>query len=853
MWISYSDSEVEKFHPICEEALNKSLSLLNLGGEYEVLHHDLVKSLEMDFVVKNINTGKHLCVIEVKRTPSDLKSLRYQIQAMSYVQESVVKSEKPYYILTNLEQALCFRFDSSRPSVVQQVLQPGLELIDSFDNCPTKEAFIDKLSLYFKEKLINFISNDYMYLETLNQFKEYIESVTGNPRYWKSYLAVFLYEYIRGSLKSSGRNELKDINLFKNDIAKICREGSRVNFEGIFGYQDNQFASEIKNIDSESLNDIFNLGLKNSSGDSIADLLHLIVSRGNEHNGEVSTDIELGRFVAQIALNLQGNLSEGEYICDPAAGSGALLSSALKVFKVEANQVVANDINERLLELLTLRIGLEYPKTISKNKSPKVTNSNIADLSQDYFKDIKVLVLNPPFVAGINCIKSKDKIYDAIRKLSSNEPVSYFGQMPLEGPFLELITQLVQPGTTIACILPKTHLVGRGKESELVRKLILNNLGVRVIFSYPGNSIFNNVTKDTCVLVGKAMMPGEDVRIISSYKNIPDLDIKSFNEVLNAKPSKKFVSMMAGIEAKTSSTKLLKQQMVDGWRDFNSEMEESIVFVNKIFYNSQYLIELNESRFKIKRGAVANNGASDLLFINSNQQFFNSIFKPNFVFKVGLRNANSDSFNLNEGDSKFFDVSLDTDDNISNIIDIYMTIVPGNKGKQDKKVKSKQELLGILEKESLYFTKENSVLIPRNLRSKGRIYLTNKEFYVSTNFFILSCDNYTEALLVSTWMTTVFYQLICEVSSKDQEGTRKMEGKDIKSTWIPRVDSIPSDLIKRLNDIKNEIDFLDLHNPYIRSVDRIWGEYIFGDRADKIMDDTSRLLSFLVDRRDKKE
>ena len=852
MWISYDDSEVGKFHPICEDALNNALKMLGCDNKYEVKHHDKVKSLEMDFVIKNVQTGKHICVIEVKRTPSNLTSLRYQIQAMSYVQESLTNCEKPYYILTNLEKAFCFRYDSSRPSVVQQVLKPGLQCIENFNNCPDQQVFIDKLSLYFKDRISDFISDKYSYLETLSKFKEYIEPVINNPIYWKSYLAVFLYEYIRGSLQSKGRFDLKDINLFRKNIVHICQEGNRVNFSGIFNDKNYNFTNSINKIDSESLNDIYKLGLQNSSGDSIADLLHQMVSKGNEHNGEVSTDIELGRLLALIAYHVNGELESNEYICDPAAGSGALLSSAIKVFQAEANQVIANDINVKLLELLSLRLGLEYPKTISKRKSPKVTHNNIADLGADYCKDVKVLVLNPPFVAGINSTEKKPKIYEAIKRLSLEPPITDIGQMPLEGPFLELVTHLVEPGTTIACIIPKTHLVGRGKESAVIRRLILSNLGVRVIFSYPGSKIFNNVVKDTCVLVGKAMDPAEKVTVFSSYSDIPDLNVTSFNQAFSTKYSNKFVSVSPGLEAKVVATKLLKKQIVDGWRDFNSEMEESRIFVNKYFYLSRSLMKIGESKVDIKRGSVGNKGASDLLFISSKKDLFDRISKYSFKLKLGLRNAKLESFILNNGDSKFLSTCSNSTEDVKKAIDLYIETSTKSTGKQQKVLKSRDQLYDILKKDEAYLTPKNSVLLPRNLRSKGRVYLTNEEFYVSTNFLILSPNSYNDALIISTWMSTIFYQLICEVSSKDQEGTRKMEKKDIESTLIPRINCNAPKLLKDLNSIRDSIEFVDLSSPKAREVDKIWADYMFGDEAEEIIEDTIRLLSYLVVRRNNK-
>lgn len=52
MWLNYSDSEVNKFHPVCEKALKLALKRLKKEKKYVVAHHDYVGSLEMDFCHK---------------------------------------------------------------------------------------------------------------------------------------------------------------------------------------------------------------------------------------------------------------------------------------------------------------------------------------------------------------------------------------------------------------------------------------------------------------------------------------------------------------------------------------------------------------------------------------------------------------------------------------------------------------------------------------------------------------------------------------------------------------------------------------------------------------------------------
>lgn len=44
MWISYSDSEVNRFHPICERALNYALRIIGKETQYEEYEEVLVKS-----------------------------------------------------------------------------------------------------------------------------------------------------------------------------------------------------------------------------------------------------------------------------------------------------------------------------------------------------------------------------------------------------------------------------------------------------------------------------------------------------------------------------------------------------------------------------------------------------------------------------------------------------------------------------------------------------------------------------------------------------------------------------------------------------------------------------------------
>ena len=59
---------------------------------------------------------------------------------------------------------------------------------------------------------------------------------------------------------------------------------------------------------------------------------------------------------------------------------------------------------------------------------------------------------------------------------------------------------------------------------------------------------------------------------------------------------------------------------------------------------------------------------------------------------------------------------------------------------------------------------------------------------------------YDHAVVLATWATTVFYQLLCELTCKNQEGTRKMEVRDILSTYAPKFEEVSSITRKRLQE-----------------------------------------------------
>ena len=845
MWISHFDSEVNKFHPICEKALNNALQRVFKNTEYEVLHHEYTGTLEMDFVIQNKITGQYLCVIEVKKTPSDVNSARYQYQAMSYVQ-NLSSVGKPYYILTNLEYVFAFRFDSKRPKVVQQMLEPGLVHIGNFSDF-TQAEFEEKLSDFFSGMISNFIDDRYKYLVTLDQFEKHMRNLTGNSAKWKSSLVILLYEYIRGAFVSIGRGDLPyDVRNFRNSIERICTEAATVNFKEIFTYSTNSHDAKAT-VPNDILSKIFDFGRQSISGDSVAGLLHSIVSTDKEHEGEVPTDLELARVVAVLAKVIVGEVKDDKFICDPAVGSGNLISSAADIFAVAPNQLKANDVNERLLELLSLRIGLSFPKIITNHNSALLTANNIADLPAEFFEDVSVIVMNPPFVAGINCTDRKQKILARIRKIRNKKAVTDIGQMNLEGVFLELICSLCKSDTVISCIFPKTHLVARGKEAVELRKLLLNDFGLRIIFSYPEEGLFEDVTKGTCVLVGQIGSNADSVKLISSSSLVSDIDLHLFESTIKGSlPSNKFETLSPGIDGLSLTKVQLSEIIESGWRQVCREFDDALAFQKSHFETNDILIKMSamdSGALPRKRGAAGNSGASDLLMVDKDKEFFKH-FKELPTISA-MRNAKYGEMIVSEGDTIYFDVTKISDADLEKIVDYYIKM-PKREGRQQKKEKTRVELIELLKTVFQKSSFANSVLIPRGIRSLGKVYVAESTAVVSTNFIAISFISKEEALIFASWVSTIFYQLICEINAKPQEGMRKMEVGDIEETFIPVLSKISYEQRTKLIEESANINFLILNSPRIRKIDRMWANVLFGREADARLMEARRLLEFLA-------
>ena len=829
MWISENDKEVECFHPVCAQALTRALEELGMD-RYEVQHHRYVGSLEMDLVVANKTTNKIFCVIEVKRTIAAVYSSRYQYQAMSYVQAlRDTEKETNYYILTNLECSCLFKYSASRPAVYNQILEPGVLFNYKFEDVSEAE-FKEALKDQYKDLLLKIVNGYNQYVLSFSDFAASVHDAMPDINKWNTSLAFLFYEYIRGSFQSISRSDFRNISFFRNSILAICIEASKVNFKGIFGLPVNEYNSRFSP-SGRLLSELYSLGANYKDADAICNIMHSVISQGHEHEGEVATDTELAQVLMALVHVFCPTLNQNDQIGDPAAGSGTLLSAATRIYRdINPSQLVANDINRNLLQLLTLRLGLTFPETITKDNFPIVQVSDIAQLPPSFFEHIKVLVLNPPYLAATaeSCINRKRRLVDRIKAITGNESVTNLGQASLECPFIELVTAYAYPGTVIACIIPNTHLTGQGSSDIAFRSFLLSSFGLKLIFTYPLSALFEGVSQNTSIIIGVKGTTPETVSCVKSIRLISELNpefLSDINQIPNN--TDEFIEITDGILGCSKNTDDLRRENANGWNFLNPVILEGMRFIDSHVTKSSVIVPITHTNYRdFRRGCVGNSGASDLLFVSTLSEFYNAV-QSRIVnnLAAGMRNSDYPSFLVGKGDKLFFDSTSLSDKDLKPILEEFRLNYVRVGGRQRRDTKSTNDYIRILRAEQNHFVPANSVLLPRASRRTGSAYVCTERTFISTNFMAVPTSTKREATIIASWMCSIFYQIELETVSKNNNGMRKVERVNIDKTHIPDINSLTEEEVGRIMTTPIQT-FLDIREPRIREIDRVWARIL---------------------------
>lgn len=80
--------------------------------------------------------------------------------------------------------------------------------------------------------------------------------------------------------------------------------------------------------------------------------------------------------------------------------------------------------------------------------------------------------------------------------------------------------------------------------------MLLHLFGLHTIFNYPGEGLFDSVTEETCIFVGKVLQRANDVLVYSSDVKVADIDLHDLQCDAGGYSRTDFMSVFPGVEAR---------------------------------------------------------------------------------------------------------------------------------------------------------------------------------------------------------------------------------------------------------------------------------------------------------------
>ncbi len=847
----YTDDEVKCFHPVFEACAIKAIANMGLEKTIRVMHHRSFNGITVDFSIERIQTSKIVLLVEIKRTQSAVESTRYRHQALSYRKEADHMSETNYYILTNLEKTELFRYDQGKSRVSSQLIHGSPFIAGSF-NQKDRDLFIVNLTKQIEIILNIAITDQGKYDDNIEKLYYSLEDKINNYPEWHKTLMPFSYEYIRGASanysKLSEKIKLYRWNAVENytsQPSRISEKGSSIDFEHVFKKPFPQ-SNDADAFNNELLENAYKNGKTRGQAEDIAEIVSkLLEPKGL---GIVETDEELARLLSIVSESqLDFPILTDELICDPASGSGRLLVAAAQTSfnELAPYNFWANEIEDYFSETLSLRLGLHFADTITPDTAPKITIDDINNLIPEDFSQVKIILLNPPYISGVYSKKEKLQISKTIKKITGLNSLTSKGQIGLEVPFLELVHVLSASGTVIAAIMPYALLTRKSPEVQSFRNFLIHNFGLVMIVTYPRSGLFENVIKKTCIIVGKKDNPSKTIDRVEIKVPIERLDLNEFKKSLKDKAS------MRACTISSEKNYFYINSIENGWlSDIKNIAQEW--FSNALLNNFS---AINKFVLCIKRGTSGNTGSSDLSAMHNEDLIkivpidkrLPAINNSNNMQKILVKdNAPCVSPEINFNGDEY-------NDYVPMLIQKYLSIKSNAKktSKQEKAPLSYDKVLHSL-KRDVKISPDNTVLLPRGTRANCSVGVCLTPYVISTNFIVIQCNSKTEALLIGSWLFCIFAQVQMEYLSHNQEGLRKLEKKEIEQLMIPNIYSISEQDVNNLITVFENSEPINCYELKIRSIDEQWAN-LLSNKPDTLLREAFDLLSDLIEERDPKK
>ena len=832
----YPDDEVRIFHPFFEKCIKSVIHNLGLNEELEVVHHWTTRGFPgiIDFAICNKNSRKVLLPIEVKKTISDLKLIGRQ-QARGYSEALGPFRGSDYYLATNLEVTELFRTSSDRVLTQAQLLGLSNPFVGRLSNS-IFDDFYEKLERTLTEVMNLVSANDgTRYASNISGLLHALEASIEDLGSWHQAQTFYAFEYIRGAFIGDEHFRIQvdrwgSANTFIETPHKMQSLVSEIDFDLIFErIPEGRFNSdEITQISAGA----FESGQINDLGEDLSQAVNEIAHLVKKIPGVVETSPKLAELLVTHALmQTENSKLSNSMILEPGCGSGNLLV-ALKSIEpsISASQIFAFEKEELFREVLSLRVGLYFADSLKQGNRPNLAIRSLESLKAEECENVGLTILNPPFIRGIDCVRERRVIADLVYQSTGSAATLTGEQLGYECGYLELLVSLLPVGSIIAAVFPKNALLRPG--SSRVRDFLLTEFGLSQIVIYNDENVFGNVQKSTVLLIGAKQAGKEKVSIYKYGNKIDDLNLSSFTDPLLRE---EFIESSAQILQVDAGE--LRSSVLPGWKaQLGGDQSEYEACIHDLAQYSEF--ELLSDNHDLKRGTAGNSGGSDLLF-NSRKSCLESRVKPpakwSMIPKTWIIPAlkNSDvpvrEISHSSGESGIcLPIESASASTIGSVVDSYSKYLGSQTGKstrgsQRKKLKSREDL-----KSLILSSKPISgpvVLIPRAQRSTAQIMFSCEEkLLISTNFFYATCSSKDEALILGSWLFSIFGQLQLEQMGIHQEGMRKNEKAQIGPCLIPVNIDFSLEEIKQLEAVFLSSEPLKFASIKSREIDEIWAK-----------------------------
>ncbi len=855
---TYLDSENDFFHPVFKKASEEALISKGLYNEIQVKGQYPSPTGPIDFVFYSIKTKKVLLPIEIKRTQSSARGPGRR-QARDYWSNLGLMCQTKFYCVSNLEITELFRFDRNKPRTLSQKIKLDNSNVGSLIGAD-EDLFYNKLVKCIEEILdIVLEMRGYVYNSGLTQFQTLMEASVGDPLKWHKNFIPASFEYIRGASKNSDNLKSytlrwKDATFYNDNPGRLITLGEKINFSHIFTPPIPDVNADSLAFQQQVLSEVFDCGRLYGAGDDIAEIVNnMLAPKGL---GIVETDMELAQLVSIFGkVSLGRALNSDEIVLDPGSGSGRLLTALpmLSFPSISPSQLWANEIEQQFSESLSLRLGLAFQQVISPHNTAKITISPIEDISKEDVSNVALVVMNPPFISGVQSNLKKIPFVKKIEQLSGQKSILNHGQVALEILFLELVWALVKEGTAIVSVFPAQHLYRTSVEAQKFREFLVENFSLSHIVIYPNKGIFENVIKQTVLIVGQKNIISKNIKIVELQKQLSDIDLSELLAGLTVNEC----DTISGVNVHIIERQVLSASAEGGWRDLIGGKRASTFFC-EYFDDCKKIADL--PRGYVRRGTIGNGGNTKLTVFNSSKPHFPEIVKlipsewlmpvlnttenmPRILTKI---NAPQMSF---LPPPEAYIEGTNESSRLNNIISSYIEIPVVNNNKQSKRAQSAEEVRVRLKRDQKEFG-DGWVLIQRASRIKGDVsILEDKGVLLSTNVPMVKMNTREERVLFASWMLSIFGQLQLEYYSTPQEGMRKLEMNSINKLCYPDFSCINSSVKQKLLALFEDTPAKEFSNLLLTESDYIWSEIIYPADPDTCVGNALDIFSELIDER----